>query len=136
MKTKSMAPWGFSKYTIDDKGRIRNVKLKRYMSYYKNNSGYLLCSVTDDSGKKVNILVHLYVAKVFHGTPKGPGYDVCHLDDNKENVSASNLEWRSHSQNIKDMHESQRIKKESEDASAAALDISADVMDLAADADG
>lgn len=95
---------GYSNYEAHSSGKIYNIKLQRYMSTYINNAGYICVSITNDQGKKCNELVHVLVAKAFLKNPKGLS-DVGHCDANKSNNALSNLEWTTHSDNVKKMHQ-------------------------------
>lgn len=97
---KSLSFLGFSNYTVDKTGKVYNTKRKKYMSTHKNNSGYTIVSLTHDSDGKVNRLIHVLVAKSFIPNPESYA-DVGHKDDNKDNNNSSNLEWTTHSDNIK-----------------------------------
>ena len=100
IKVKNLTKMGFSSYTINTKGEVFNIKTNKFMSTYQNNVGYVLCSMTNDEGKKKNRLVHLMVATMFIPNPDNLP-DVGHKDDDKTNNNVSNLEWTSHSDNIK-----------------------------------
>lgn len=46
-------------------------------------------------------LVHILVCTAFHGRRPGPNYEVNHIDGNKDNNRADNLEWVTKKQNAK-----------------------------------
>lgn len=66
---------------------------------WRSNSGYLVVYVvTPRLGKKAES-VHRLVADAFHGGRDGT-FDVNHIDGNKTNNAAQNLEWVTRAQNM------------------------------------
>ena len=61
-------------------------------------AGYLAVSVKE-CGRKRTLYVHRLVAEAFLGTPSDAN-EVNHLDGDKTNNHAQNLEWTTHSQNL------------------------------------
>lgn len=93
------------RYQVSDKGRVkslahvtirkngRKLPLKeRILKPSTNHKGYLLVVLYDYSGKAKTIKVHRLVCEAFH---KNPDNKPCvnHIDENKANNKASNLEW-------------------------------------------
>jgi len=77
-------------------GRIKRRRFSR------NSCGYLTCGMRDESGKLRWSLVHRIIAKLF---VKGDNtLEVNHIDMNKENCRADNLEWVKKSQNHRKLH--------------------------------
>lgn len=63
-----------------------------------NGTGYLICSLSKD-GKRKSILTHRLVALTFIEN-KDKTKEVNHIDGNKKNNFASNLEWVTRQENI------------------------------------
>lgn len=92
-------------YEISNLGRLRTKRWGKqgYRKEYKyieprlNSSGYL-CVNLRKNRKQRTVFIHRLVADAFVENPKGYS-EVNHLDENKENCVASNLEWCSHLQN-------------------------------------
>lgn len=68
------------------------------LSHRKSNK-YLSVNLFNGHGASVKY-VHRIVAEAFHGCPQ-KGMDVNHIDGDKRNNRAENLEWRSRSDNLK-----------------------------------
>ena len=96
---------GFSRYTVDEYGNLYSVDYKRSGKTVKlkpapNKSGYLATMLLNDDGKYKSILVHKIVAMAFLGEqPKDTEID--HIDGCKTNNKPSNLEYVSHSENLR-----------------------------------
>lgn len=85
----------FPDYMISDKGNVLSLLsgrvLKQSSRRYKE-----VCLCKD--GKKSTKLVHRLVAKTFIPNPLNKR-EVNHIDFDKQNNSASNLEWTTHTEN-------------------------------------
>lgn len=85
-------------YDVSNKGRVRNKKTKRIIKQSIRRSYYSIC-VRKGNGK-TTLLVHRMVASAFlPNKQKLP--QVNHIDGNKLNNNAENLEWCTSSENIK-----------------------------------
>lgn len=108
MKTSGLV-WlpvpGFPHYLINSEGTIKSIqpgKQERIISSRIDRAGYL--TVRLSYMDHVNTLfVHRLVAEVFLPNPHRHKF-VNHLDGNKLNNCARNLEWISHSNNILHAH--------------------------------
>lgn len=86
----------FPTYSVSDTGRVRNIKGK-FLSLNKTSMGYPRCSLCIN-GKVHQVHIHRLVAMEFcEGF--SPDKQVNHIDGDKKNNSASNLEWISHKEN-------------------------------------
>lgn len=83
-------------YWINPEGRVHNGKIQ--LQTYKINSGYLCIDLYNEAGK-TKFLLHRLVASMFVDNPLNKPI-VNHIDGNKLNVHASNLEWCTNSENI------------------------------------
>ncbi len=69
-----------------------------------NNCGYFRVRLFGRGGKTRRLFVHRLIAELF--VPNPNGYKIVnHIDANKANNAASNLEWCTQKQNIKHSHE-------------------------------
>lgn len=94
---------GYSNYEISNMGRIKKYT-KTYDKYFllkptlNTTNGYVYISIVNEEGKKKNLSLHRLVAFNFVD-----GYNendtVNHIDGNKENNKAENLEWVTQSEN-------------------------------------
>ena len=90
---------GYPNYQISNLGRVWSKKRQIYLKPHKNNSGYLSVVLPSINGKYKRELIHRLVALTFIDNPNNYPC-VNHKDENKENNSASNLEWCDRSYNI------------------------------------
>jgi hypothetical protein len=93
-------------YEASEDGRIRRAKpgrgrtfVGRVLRPHANNKGYATISVWEN-GKRRRYLVHALVAEAFIGR-RPWGFDVDHVDGNILHNGARNLEYVSHSENIR-----------------------------------
>lgn len=89
-------------YQASNFGNIKSVKDGHVLPQKKNNSGYMTVSISI-MGKHFTKTVHRLVAETFLNNFCNKR-DVNHKDGNKENNFINNLEWVSHSENIKHSH--------------------------------
>lgn len=91
------------KYLVSEDGKIYSVRRKgcngRYLKSRPNSSGYLRVDLRKGKNKKT-VFVHRIVAETFIPNPENKRC-INHIDGNKSNNSVSNLEWCSHSENMK-----------------------------------
>ena len=92
---------GYDGYTITADGKIISSKTgqKRVLKPRKNERGYLYVNLCKEGTYKTH-KVHILVAKAFVPNPQGLT-QVNHIDGNKENNNAKNLEWCTQSQNLR-----------------------------------
>lgn len=88
------------RYQISDRGRIWNTATQKFMKPQKKKTGYLQVNLIKPNKKIVTERVHRLVALYFCQKPEGCNI-VNHLDSNKENNDARNLEWTTISGNTK-----------------------------------
>lgn len=93
-------------YLASSFGRIKTMRIGRRRNYcekilaaWKNNAGYLTVRVSR-GGKTSTKFVHRLIATAFHGSPDST-LEVDHLDGDKENNRPDNLQWTTHSKNLK-----------------------------------
>ena len=88
------------KYEVSDDGMVRNAKTKHVLKPYLNYNGYLRVFPYFD-GKCKTTFIHRLVAKAFvdNPDPERKIY-VNHINENKQDNRADNLEWVTPSENI------------------------------------
>ena len=84
-------------HQISSLGRVRHKKTKRTLKPFADRYGYLRVSL----GNADNVYIHKLVCEAFHGTPIGDRNQVNHIDCNRQNNRATNLEWVTASENIR-----------------------------------
>ncbi|MBO6015344.1 MAG: HNH endonuclease [Lachnospiraceae bacterium] len=88
-------------YEINEKGEIRNVKSKKPVHGYLEKNGYIRVKFENKClGSTVRTSVHRLVAEAFIPNPDNLP-EVNHKDSNRANNCLSNLEWVTHSGNMK-----------------------------------
>lgn len=92
-------------YQVSNLGRVRSVKIKTASQI---NSGYLKVTLTKNGIEKP-FLVHRLVASLFCENPRGCT-TVNHLDENKTNNCADNLQWCTYKENSNYGTATQRMK--------------------------
>lgn len=86
-------------YQVSNTGMVRSIKKNPLMlkgDHQRN--GYRRVYLWKGNGKK-NYLVHRLVAEAFVPNPNGYP-EINHIDENKDNNDASNLEWCTHRYNL------------------------------------
>lgn len=91
-------------YQASDAGRIRRKETEHVISTRISNSGYKMATISI-GGKAMTVYPHRLVAAAFVPNPSGKR-EVNHIDGNKFNNSAENLEWVTPKENMKHARES------------------------------
>ena len=99
------------RYQVSNMGRVKSLdrtfinkierkqhQKERILKPIQNNAGYLRVDLYDDSSKRKTFKVHRLVCQAFHENPENKPC-VNHIDENKTNNVASNLEWCSYKEN-------------------------------------
>lgn len=103
-------------YAVSDTGRVAGLMFKNNMYEFPkvtilspedNGYGYLIVGLCKPRHKRKNHYVHRLVAEAFLDNPDGCKY-VNHIDFNKKNNRAENLEWCTQKKNVQ--HSSKRMK--------------------------
>ena len=103
---------GYPYYQVSNLGRVKSLKYckERILKPNKLKNGYLLVKIFKE-GKAKKILLHRLVASAFVQNNSLFNTEVNHLDENKENNCASNLEWSTREHNLKYGTRIERISK-------------------------
>ena len=88
-------------YQISDLGRVRSRKSSEWkvLRAYENRYGYLKVFLWKD-GKRYNIYVHRLVAQAFIPNDNILKNEINHINEDKTDNRASNLEWCDRSYNV------------------------------------
>ena len=82
---------GFTRYEVSDCGTVRNIHTKEVKAIRYTKTGYCITDLKEN-GKKKTAYVHRLVAEAFVDNPDNLP-NVNHIDENKQNNTAVNLEW-------------------------------------------
>lgn len=86
-------------YEVSDLGRVRSVVRNAILATWLDQDGYPAVTVCKN-GRKSNAKLHRWVALAFHGSKRNALHrEVAHLDNDRANPLASNLQWVSHVEN-------------------------------------
>ena len=99
MMTKHWAPLKHANYEATACGKIRNARTKKVLVPYINHEGYKKVGLVTASGRK-KFFVHRLVAETFiHNHGDKP--IVNHKNSRRKDNRVENLEWVTHSENLK-----------------------------------
>lgn len=100
-------------YEVSDRGDVRSVdrtiirndgvlqvRTGRLKSQREDDYGYLVVKLSKDGVDRL-VRVHRLVAEAFIGICHGYGHEVNHIDFNRKNNYADNLEWVTHLENVR-----------------------------------
>ena len=90
---------GYPNYIITNDGKVYNLQRKQYLTFSKHENGYMFVGLSDGK-KRNNFSAHRLVALLFLDNPYNYP-EVNHIDFDKSNNTIKNLEWISHSDNMK-----------------------------------
>jgi len=91
----------FPRYDVSNQSRVCNRKTGRILKPATTQNGYQII-VLHKNGKGHSLYVHIVVAKVWLSPPLFVELNIVnHLDSNRTNNRASNLEWTNRSGNAK-----------------------------------
>jgi hypothetical protein len=88
-------------YLVSSKGRVRNYSTKQILKLQGGRGNYLRAHLSVNS-ETVSVVAHVLVACAFIPIEKwSVKLEVDHKDTNRQNNIVSNLEWVTHSENVK-----------------------------------
>lgn len=98
-------------YEINESGVLRNVKSKKIVTGYIERNGYRRVRIENKClGGVVRTSIHQLVAEAFIPNPENKP-EINHIDSNRSNNNVSNLEWVTHSENMKHSYKKGRSSK-------------------------
>lgn len=100
---------GYTRYEVSSTGNVRNIHTKQMKAQRITKTGYLITDLKEN-GKKHTAYIHRLVAEAFvENAFSFPC--VNHIDENKQNNHADNLEWCTVTYNNAYGTHNQKIKK-------------------------
>ena len=87
----------YPNHQVSTFGRVRNKKNNHILKHQLDRYGYPKLSI----GSKDNVPIHRLVCQAVYGKPIGKRNQVNHIDCDRQNNKANNLEWVTSSENIK-----------------------------------
>lgn len=105
-------------YKVDEYGNVyrtttnrHGVEVTKQLKLHKTKLGYMEAILTKKDGRKKHLQVHRLVAIHHLGTPDDDSLtDVNHKDGDRANTRVENLEWTTHSDNVKHSYKYLRNK--------------------------
>lgn len=88
------------RYSISNYGTIVNNETNRVLKHYSNENKYPTVTLINGSSNKLTIFVHLLVATFFVKGRSEQNCVVNHLDEDRSNCRADNLEWCTQRHNV------------------------------------
>lgn len=98
----------FKNYSISKHGVITNLKTGRVLKITRNQKGYCQVQISSNGYAKT-ITIHKLVYNTYVGEVPN-GYEINHIDGNKENNHVSNLETVTKKENMQKAVENGQIK--------------------------
>ncbi|MDX1373760.1 MAG: NUMOD4 domain-containing protein [Nitrososphaeraceae archaeon] len=89
----------YENYAVSKCGRVWSFKREMFLKLSPRKDGYLRVNIYNNKGRKT-VNVHRLVGLYFVDNPRNMK-ELNHIDGNKMNNHANNLEWCSRSENIK-----------------------------------
>ena len=124
---------GFPGYLVSDQGRVWSVpRVVRapwgrprqaggcFLRHSCGSTGYPVVQLCEGAGNQHHALVHRLVARAFCPRPEGDGLEVHHINHNRSDPRASNLQWVTRRENARAAIEIGRIGGPPPKLSAAA----------------
>ena len=90
----------FTKYECCASGLVRNAATLHVIKSHKNRKGYPQIQMANDLGQTKTVSLHKIICIAFHGERPTPTHHVNHIDGDKGNNNASNLEWVTPQENM------------------------------------
>lgn len=96
---------GYENYSVTSNGDIINTVTNYKLKPLLKRMGYYEVLLKDKNHRGRWFFIHRLVAEAFHENPMGKK-EVNHIDGNKLNNKAENLEWCTRNENLKHAYES------------------------------
>jgi len=104
-----IADWEGS-YAVSDAGNVYSYRRKTNLRGFNAGAGYLAVTLADKP-KRQRAYVHILVAEAFLPPRPGPRFEINHINLDKTDNRAINLEWVVHARNQGHAAEHDRMRK-------------------------
>lgn len=91
---------GFERYSVTKDGIVFNNETKKPLTPNKKKTGYYEVCLFDENHQRHYKTIHRIVAEAYCGNPDKK-LEVNHIDGDKSNNCANNLEWATRNENLK-----------------------------------
>ena len=95
---------GFENYLVSRDGYVLSLRSGTKLKPITRKTGYQEVNLYSDRTSKY-FLIHRLVAEAFCDKPYSDDIEVNHIDGDKTNNAADNLEWVTHNENLKHAYE-------------------------------
>lgn len=100
-----------NKYMVSNKGRVKNIQTGRIISQCISEKGYPMVALMSESGKQKTYKLHRIVGFAYVPGCTKEKCELDHVNCNKLDCSALNLEWVTHEENIRRAYSNGLIPK-------------------------
>lgn len=99
-----------TRYAVSDAGNVYSYRRKKLLSGFPAGAGYLQVTLAD-LPRRQRVYLHVLVAEAFLPAKPGPRFEINHINLEKTDNRAVNLQWVPHDRNQRHAAENGRMQK-------------------------